>query len=98
MPIQPFHLNICVMLKMISKKVDFDPILTQKRVILVPILRFMGQITQITRKMDSLTQKNIYVDGSHLNFKPVDFILSFLKKSIFCSKSYFGTLRRNPLL
>ena len=49
--------NICAMLKMISKKVDFDPILTQKRVILLPILRFMGQITQITPKMDSLTQK-----------------------------------------
>ena len=79
------------------QKIDFGPILTPKRVILAPILRFRGQITKITPEMDSLTQKNICVDGSHLNFKPVDFILSFLKKSIFCSKSYFGTLRRNPI-
>jgi hypothetical protein len=39
------------------QKVDFDPIFTPKRDILAPILDFRGQITQITRKMDFLTQK-----------------------------------------
>ena len=36
-----------------------------------------------TPKNGFLDPKNICVDGSHFNFKPVDFILSFLKKSIF---------------
>jgi hypothetical protein len=45
------------MLKMIYKKVDFDPILTPKRVILTPIMGVRGQITKISPKMDSLTQK-----------------------------------------
>ena len=37
--------------------VDFDLILTPKRVILTPILGFQAQITKITPKMDYLTQK-----------------------------------------
>jgi hypothetical protein len=40
---------------MISKKVDFDPILTPKRVFFPPILGFRGQIPKITPEMDSLT-------------------------------------------
>ena len=71
-----------VMLKMIYKKVDFDPILTQKRVILTPIMGVRGQITKISPKMDSLTQKNICLDVSHLDLETVDFIIFFFFKIV----------------
>jgi hypothetical protein len=45
------------MLKKISKKVDFYPILTRKGGILTPIFGFGGQNPKITPKMDSVTQK-----------------------------------------
>ena len=52
---------------MISKKVNFDPILTRKRAILPPILCFRGKITKLSPEMDSLAPKT-YIQRGHTCF------------------------------
>ncbi len=73
-----------VMLKTISKKIDFDPILTAKRVILPPILGFRGQITKTTPKMDSLTQKYTF------------WCITLKNSNIFSQKNHFDFFEKIP--